>query len=440
MRFRVVLLVWVVSVTSAVAQQGFRLDPNLRRVTIDFRLVNNLIFIPVEVNGVKLNFMLDSGVDETLLFSLDQNEEVAFQNVEKVMLRGLGSDEPVEGLKSRGNTLRMAGLRDDNHEIYIILGQDFDLSSSIGLAVNGIIGYRFFADNTVEIDYERKKLHVYKALSGLGKRIRRFTEVDMTLENHKPFVMIDVATAQGIFKSKLLVDSGNSDALWLFSDSQSGIMLPEPNLQDYLGRGFSGEIYGKRARVSKISWASFRFENPLAAFPDTVSVKHIIRVKDRKGSIGGEILRRFSVVMDYSSQRMFIRPNRFLDEPFHYNMSGLEVHHHGMDWIRETVALKGLGNASSYDINGDKIPSSFIYKFELKPVYAVTNVRPGSPAQEAGLLQGDIIVSINRKPGYRYTLQEIHDLFKQGDKTPVTIAVQREGKIIEFSFRLRRML
>jgi hypothetical protein len=66
--------------------------------SIPFKLINNLVFIPIKVN-VELNFLLDTGVDETILFSLEDKKEVRFFNTERILLKGLGSQE-VEGLKS----------------------------------------------------------------------------------------------------------------------------------------------------------------------------------------------------------------------------------------------------------------------------------------------------------------------------------------------------
>ena len=55
------------------AQDGFVLE-NSEKTVIKFKLINNLIFIPMTVNGVELNFLLDSGVAETLLFSLENKD------------------------------------------------------------------------------------------------------------------------------------------------------------------------------------------------------------------------------------------------------------------------------------------------------------------------------------------------------------------------------
>ena len=124
------------------AQDDFSIEDHRSKVVIPFKLINNLVFIPIKVNGIELNFLLDSGVEETILFSMEEKKEVSFKNVEKVKLRGLGSENEIEGLKSTNNTLETHGLKSHNHLLYIILDQNFNLSSHIGIPVNGIIGYQ----------------------------------------------------------------------------------------------------------------------------------------------------------------------------------------------------------------------------------------------------------------------------------------------------------
>ena len=62
------------------AQDGFQLLEDNKKVNIPFRQINNLVFLDLKVNNVDLTFLLDTGVSETLLFSLE-NKEVVFENV-----------------------------------------------------------------------------------------------------------------------------------------------------------------------------------------------------------------------------------------------------------------------------------------------------------------------------------------------------------------------
>ena len=149
---------------AAFAQDGFRFDnPKKKKISISFKFINNLIVVPVEVNGTQMNFLLDTGVDETILFSLDDQNEVKLNSIEKIKLKGLGGNEAVEGLKSSHNKMSFKGYSDPDHDIYIVLDQSFNFSASIGIPVNGILGYHFFKNNLVELNYDQKRVIVHKS-------------------------------------------------------------------------------------------------------------------------------------------------------------------------------------------------------------------------------------------------------------------------------------
>src|SRR6218665_4111511 len=110
------------------AEADFRIVGQ-EKITIPFQFVNNIIVLPIIVNGVELHFVVDSGVGGTLLFSLD-NEEINFNNIEKIKFTGLGGQEAVEGLRSSNNKVSVAGnFVDTSNQISIILDEDFNISS-----------------------------------------------------------------------------------------------------------------------------------------------------------------------------------------------------------------------------------------------------------------------------------------------------------------------
>ena len=87
-------------------QKGFQVVDD-KKTVIPFQLINNLIFIPLNINGVDLTFLLDSGVNETILFSLE-NKEINFNDVEKIKFAGLGETKNIEGLKSENNIVNLS--------------------------------------------------------------------------------------------------------------------------------------------------------------------------------------------------------------------------------------------------------------------------------------------------------------------------------------------
>ena len=157
-----ILLFLFTYIFPALGQDGFQFTNNADRVVIPFKFINNLIFIPIKVNGIELNFLLDTGVEESILFSLDDKKEITLLDVEKISLRGLGGEESIEGLKSKNNTLELKNLISQNQILYIVLDQGFNLSSHVGIPVNGIIGYNFFKSNLIEINYDKKRVYVFK--------------------------------------------------------------------------------------------------------------------------------------------------------------------------------------------------------------------------------------------------------------------------------------
>jgi len=398
----IILCFFIISSLPVFGQDEFQFEKGTDKVIIPFKLINNLIFIPLKVNNVELYFLLDSGVEETILFSMEEKKEVSFFNVEKITLRGLGSETSIEGLKSTNNTLEVNGLKSNNHLLYIVLDQSFNLSSHIGIPVNGIIGYHFLKSNLVEINYQNKRITVFKDNEKNRKRIvNKFQMVPITVEKLKPYIQGSTIIDSAEISTKLLIDIGNSDAIWLFENKEKSIKIPAKNFEDYLGKGFSGDVEGKRAQINKFSFSKFEFYNPIVAFPDSSSIKNVRMVKDRAGSVGAEILKRFNLVFDYPNQQLFLKKNNNYKTPFSYNKSGIELQHYGLQWVQETVSLETVPFAGN-EINAkaNTIYSNFKYKFVLKPIYTIVNVRKNSPAALSGLQKGDIIVSINQKPGY----------------------------------------
>jgi hypothetical protein len=428
-------------VLPVLGQEGFLFEKDVDKVVIPFKFINNLIFIPIKVNGVELNFLMDSGVEETILFSMEDKKEVSFFNVEKITLRGLGSEESIEGLKSRNNTLEVNGLRSTNHLLYIVLDQSFNLSYHIGIPVNGIIGYNFLKSNLVEINYERKRITVYRDKAKRRNKIeKRYQHVPITIERSKPYINGNVVINSSTIPVKLLIDIGNSDAIWLFQNDSKMIKVPEKNFEDYLGKGFSGDVLGKRALIKKFAMSKFEFYNPIIAFPDTISIRHVTMVTDRSGSVGSEILKRFSVVFDYPNQKMFLKKNRSFYAPFSYNKSGIELQHYGLQWVQETVHLETIPIIKSDDLSFKKSENNFKYKFELKPVYIIVNVRKNSAAALSGLKKGDVLVSINKIPAYKYSLEKINLLLKSEEENWITFEIERDSQLMKFKFQLLNVL
>ncbi|CAH0168932.1 PDZ domain-containing protein [Chryseobacterium sp. WG14] len=432
MKFKLLLLGVLFSIFIN-AQDSFELI-NTKKAVIPFKFINNLIFIPITINGAELTFLVDTGVAETLLFSLE-NKEVKLENVEKIKFSGLGGSLSIDGFKSERNTARIGdAVINTSMSLYIILDEEFNISSHVGIPVNGVIGYHFFKNHPISIDYQAKKITIYENADLLKKKIRKYDEFPITIEKDKPYVYADVEMTNEKNSSKLLIDLGNSDAIWLFPTLIKNFVYNRPNIEDFLGRGFNGDIYGKRSRIHNFYLGDFRFEKPLTAMPDEFSIQHVNLVDNRKGSVGSEIMRRFSIVFDYANKKLFLKKNRNFNDPFHFNMSGLDFRQDGLEWGHERVQIET--HSSTTSTNSVYKGDSFQYKFTLKPLFSISGVRKDSPADKAGLKKDDKVISINRNKASDMTLEAIIELMKSSEGQSITIVVQRKNETLTLSFTL----
>ena len=413
------------------------------KVSIPFKLINNLIIITIKVNDVPLNFLLDTGVEESILFSLDETDEISFANIQKIKIKGFGKKEAFDGYKSTLNKIEIKNFIDNNHTLYLVLDQDINISSNIGVPVNGIIGYHFFKNNLVKIDYQNKKIIIYKNKIKQLKNIEKtFSKMPLVFHDGKPYLNSNIMfeNSTKLLESKLLIDTGNSDAIWLFKNKSDKILLPIINIEDYLGRGFSGDVFGLRGRVQLFQLANLEIKNPIVAFPNSIDTEEIEKIENRLGSVGSEIMKRFTVFFDYQNEHIYLKKNVNFDDEFNFNMSGIDIQHQGLQWIKESYENNPTLANNIIDGNGDKIANNLKYKFELKPVYMISNVRKNSSAESVGLLKDDLIVKINRRFAYNYTLQDINNLLKSEEGKIIEIEVDRNGRQYNFKIILKKIL
>ncbi|WP_291128488.1 PDZ domain-containing protein [Flavobacterium sp. UBA7682] len=443
MRFVFTFYVFLFTVFSSFGQSNFQFKKDRNCISIPFKLINNLIFIPINVNGEKLTFLLDTGVDKTLLFSLDDKEQVEFFNLESIKLKGLGSNEAIDAYMSSKNKLEVKGFVDYDHEIYLVLDQEFNFSSQVGIPVNGIIGYHFFKNHLIEIDYQRKKVIVYnKTNKKVFRKLEKgYKEETITIEENKPYYISNVTTDGNSYPSKLLIDTGNSDAVWLFLNKSKEIKLPQKYISDYLGRGFSGSVYGLRGRIEDFNFGSKTFKNPITTFPDSTSLKSVNFVPNRLGSLGGEVFSRFSILFDYTNQKIYTKPNDKVNSPFNFNMSGIEVQHDGLEWVKETSSENSKSSVSyGVRVNESRVQDNLKIKFALKPVFTIYSVRKDSPAELVGLRKNDRLIKIEGKSTHDLTIEKINELLKSEEGRTIELVIERNGKQFAYKFQLKSII
>ena len=413
-----------------------------RPLSFKFELVNHVVLVPVTINGIEFTFLLDTGVKETILFA-HTDDSLYLHNQNKIKFQGIGIEEGVDGIVSTGNRVDVAGVAVDSlHWLYVIQGDDLDISSSVGVGINGILGSRFFSSFPIKMDYVRSRGTIYPRGHDYSREVRRYQSIPMEIERDRPYIEGSILTGSDQIEGKMLLDMGNADAFMLFGFLLPDFKIDEPFVEEYIGQGFNGAIYGKRNRARKATLHDIELDYPIVAYPDSNSVYMARLATDRIGSVGNQVLRRFHLLLDYEKEVLFLRRNKEFGKPFLLNMAGLDVKHDGMTWVKEMVSaaaqkserngLAGEGQGVTINLSNDR----FQYRFVLKPSYVVAGLRKGSPAAQAGVQEGDVLLKINGTNAGNLTLARILARLRTKPGDQVRLLLQRGEEEVNVRFRL----
>ncbi len=431
----------------------FQLPEGEKRLKIRANVVNNLVIIPIRVNDVELSFLLDTGVRSTILFGLDSDYGLKLNNQSTVWLSGAGDGQPTEAVKSTHNIISVGESTAINQIIYYIPDSETNFSPRLGFPVHGIIGYELFKDFVVEVDYQRSYVKLYDPEYFRPRRSYLASQLPLELIAGKPYVDLSISTTKETkIETKLLLDSGSGDALWLFENSKKGIEVSQNSFNDHLGLGLNGEVTGRRSRLPRLELGIYTLQEVNVAYPDSVSLNYLRGVHFRNGSVGSEILKRFKVVFDYQNQLMYLQKNRFFDEPFKYDRSGLVIQHSGFELvadldnriaqdrgrlgaIQEDRAAGGSRTSIFLETNTVQFP-----QFKLKPNYEIAAIREDSPGAEAGLSVGDRLIKVNGRAVANLKLEEITRYFYREEGSVLKLQVDRNGMVFNCKLKLKKLL
>jgi predicted metalloprotease with PDZ domain len=116
--------------------------------------------------------------------------------------------------------------------------------------------------------------------------------------------------------------------------------------------------------------------------------------------IGNDLLRSFNIILNYERRDIHLLPNTHFNEPFDYAYSGIEL----------------------YYIDG---------------LIMIGDVAKGSPAEAAGLKEGDIVIAINSN--FTQNMNQMKKALQTFGK-PLKMIVQRNGELIQKEFKVKNIL
>ena len=373
--------------------------PATVRATVPFELVNNHLLVPVSVNGSEpFHLILDTGMPAmgAMLYDSDRVQRLKLprDSAMRGAVGGAGGDgSRLQADVVSGQRLSVGKVEIRGAQVIVIPV----IPELVGYH-DGVIGRELFANFVVEANYDERvlTLHDRKRFEPPDGAI----ELPVTFRGGVPYTTGSVTLLdETVVPLDLVVDIGASHALSLNGDSDRRITLPEGAVETILGRGVSGEILGHVGRVASFTLAGRRFENMVVSFPESRH-QNPRGVNSLDGNLGNGVMKRFNVAFDYRNKRLLLEPNRSIDQPFEFDMSGMR--------------LEGAS-------------------------FRVEQVVTGSPAAEAGIRAGDVVVGVDGRPTSELDLWEVRERLMQEGRE-AELQLDRDGRRIEVRLRLRRLV
>ncbi|HET9818644.1 MAG TPA: PDZ domain-containing protein [Rhodanobacteraceae bacterium] len=363
------------------------------RTTIPFKLVNDVILIPVSVNGHSLEFAVDTG--GVAILTRRAAKRIGIEGKGALQGGGFGK-KSVDVAIAKVKKLVLGGkveLRNQEFFIFPIA----NLSSVLATKFDGSVGYGLLKRFVVRVDYANHKLTFIR--SDAFDPADAGTAVPFTSSGGgAPLVKASIDGIPGVFK----IDTGSIAALTLYApyvkshDLYSRYSATPATIAHW---GIGGSSRARFARGGLLKIGSVAVNDPVLAL--STAKKGASANKRIAGNIGGKILKRFTVTFDYAHQKMYLKPNKNYGMPMNYDRSGM--------WI------KGKGKN-----------------------LVIKSVMAGGPAEKAGLETGDVITAVDGKPDVKIGLSGFREMLRSnapGTRLKLTVAHGNASRNVTLTLR-----
>lgn len=354
------------------------------------QLYGGIIIVRATINELKdsLNFILDTGSGG---ISLDSSTvgEIKIPTVPSGRtIRGIAGVRQVDF--AYNHRLNLPGLSIDSLDFHI---NNYDMLSGVyGMKIDGIIGYSFFKRYVVTIDFDKKMLGVYPPGPFQYPKGGHILKPAITA---LPMQYAEL-TENSMFASRFYLDTGAGLCLLLSKQfvTDSTVFPQEKKFYTSVAEGIGGKKTMLISTLNRFKMGPYRFRHmPVYVFDDDYNVTSYPFLS---GLIGNDLLRRFNMTINYSRSEFHLLPNNSYREEFDYAYTGFNLFQEGKDVF-------------------------------------VIDVMPGSPADKAGLKDGDLIIGIGNKFGGE--LQDYKNILQQPGNR-LKMVVSREDSLQEIKMNI----
>lgn len=353
-----------------------------------------VMVVKAKLNDIpdSLNFILDTGSGGISLDSATCARLKLKLIPSDTVITGMGNSHKVSFVFNQ--SLHFPGLTVDKLNFHV---NDYDVLTSVyGEKIDGIIGYSFFRRYIVKINFDSSKLEVYSP----GEI--EYPKYGTTL--HPVFTTLPILNLNIKDKRKtdfnFYFDTG-AGLCFLMSDrfsKDSGILLSKRKPLFTQAEGMGGKIQMRTTVIKMVQIGRYKFRNvPTYLYSDEYNVTSYPNVG---GLVGNDLLRRFNLIINYPKREIHLLPNSHFNDLFDYAYTGM----------------------ATYYVDG---------------LILVDDIITGSPAEKAGILKDDIIISVNNN--FSNNIMQYKDIL-QTERDRIKIIVKRKGELIQLFIKPKSIL
>ncbi|RDI97228.1 PDZ domain-containing protein [Dyella solisilvae] len=369
-----------------------RMDGDARIAVTRLRVEGGIVLVDASINGgAPMPFILDSGGHAIL--TADAAKQLGFETSGKGVSTGSGPGS-MSTAYTRVRDLALGHAHVDGLTFLVMpYPYDFYERGEGQPPIAGILGLEIFERFAVTFDYDRGVLHLQPFDHGDAPPTAKGDVLALRFTDDMPLVSAAQDGKRGMFG----IDTGNAGYVLTFPQwaEREGIAAHYASGTPVPTGGVGGLFMAHIAHAKELQLGNQRLDNVVAML--TRADAGATGNPSEAGNIGQDVLSRYNVHFDYRRQQMVLMPRNPVPS-WHYAMTG---------------------------IRADK-------KSDQPDRYQVINVMPGSPAEQAGLKQGDAIMAVNGQPSSRLSFGALRDLtshLPDGASVTLTLADGREMKL-----------
>jgi hypothetical protein len=378
-------------------------SPASQKIELPFSYENGLIIVPAVLGGkLSLRFVFDTGAEHTTITSQEVLAIFPFEYLRPIKMIGVDLHTIYNAHLVKGVELSLGTLALFDRQLLVTEEDLLAKNQQFGPPIHGILGADILSQYVVEINYLRKMVILYSPEH--FKPNKKYQSIELEVYRKKPYITLPTQMTQNSTAQpfKYLLDSGAALKILLIEGRHPDLILPDSVVTSVLGLGLGGTIEGMRGEIHRIQIGSLVMPNLIGGFQDLTYYSDTSLLNERHGLVGNYFLEHFDVVIDYSRNLCYFRPNRQFKEGEQPDLSGLFILMGGHEG---TEAL-------------------------------IQSVWPGSPADTAGLLSGDKLKKINGWPVSILGIKGIQKRLRKAPGKRVRLKIKRDGTTYKKQFSL----